>query len=143
MKLGNFKKMTEILELMASAELTFLKPSFDVSCKKLQKISCKTFIEKPIFLFCFLKFVNSTTCSPRLSEETDFHSQYGPDSLVFRFLKILVFQNTYFLFKLMFRATDLQQKLKYAMLQKALFCTLASGTNLEVHTVTISVGHYL
>ena len=30
MKLGNFKKMTEILELMASAELTFLKPSFDV-----------------------------------------------------------------------------------------------------------------
>ena len=29
MKLGNFKKMTEILELMASAGLISLKPSFD------------------------------------------------------------------------------------------------------------------
>ena len=46
MKLGNFKKMTEILELMASAELTFLKPSFDVFGKKLQKINCKTFHRK-------------------------------------------------------------------------------------------------
>ena len=49
MKLGNFKKMTEILELMASAELTFLKPSFDVFGKKLQKINCKTFHRKTPF----------------------------------------------------------------------------------------------
>ena len=35
---------------------------------------------------------------------------------------ILVFQNTYFLSKLTFTATDLQQKPKFDIFQKALFC---------------------
>ena len=46
------------------------------------------------------------------------------------FLKILVFQKTPLLLKLIFRATELQLTSKFVTFQKALFCSLVSSTNL-------------
>ena len=90
-----------------------------------------------------LNFMNlSTALGPILSEETDFHFYFGPDLLILYFLKILVFQKTHSLFKLIFRAMQLQRP-KHNILQKTLFCTLASSTKLVLNAVPIAAGQYL
>ena len=48
-KLWNFKKIPEILGLMASTQPSILMPNFDVFGKQLQKINCKTFHRKTYF----------------------------------------------------------------------------------------------
>ena len=48
-KLWNFKKIPEILGLMASTQPSTLMPNFDVFGKQLQKINCKTFHRKTYF----------------------------------------------------------------------------------------------
>ena len=100
----------------------------------------KHFIEKPI-LFDFVNL--STTFCSRLSEETDFHSQLSPDPPDFTFSEDFRILKTHSLFKLIFRATQLQQRRKYDIFQKALFCTLASSTNAELNVVPIVAGQYL
>ena len=93
---------------MASTQPSTQKPNFD--SKKSQKTSCKTFHKKPTLL----NFVNlPTTFPPRLSEETKFHFYLGPDPLILNFLKILVFEKTHLLFKLIFKLTQLQKIPEY------------------------------
>ena len=86
----------------------------------------------------------STILGLILFEETDFHFYFGPDLLIlFFFLKILVFQKTHSLFKLIFRAMELQQT-THNIFQKALFCTLASSRKLVLNAVLIAAaGQYL
>ena len=85
----------------------------------------------------------STILGLILFEEIDFHFYFGPDLSILFFLKILVFQKTYSLFKLIFRAMELQQP-KHNIFQKALFCTLASSRKLVLNAVLIAAaGQYL
>lgn len=44
--------------------------------------------------------------------------------------------------KLIFRATELSEKLKFDISQKVLFCTLASSSNLVLNIVEIATGKY-
>ena len=68
----------------------------------------------------------------------------GPNPLKIHFLLLLVFQKTKLLLKLVFRATEFQQRLKSDVFQKALFCTLVSGTQLVVvYAVPIAAVQYL
>ena len=59
------------------------------------------------------------------------------------FLRILVFQKTHSLLRLIFRATGLRQKFKFDTFQKGLYNTLASSTNLVLKVVPIVTGVYL
>lgn len=44
--------------------------------------------------------------------------------------------------KLIFRATELSENLKFDISQKVLFCTLASSSNLVLNIVEIATGKY-
>ena len=63
-----------------------------------------------------------------------------PDLLIINFLNIIGFKRTHQLFNLIFMITHLQQRPKYDIFQKALFCTLASNTNLFLNFVRIRRG---
>ena len=85
-----------------------------LSVKNYKKTPAKHSIRNSISL----NFMNlSTALGPILSAETDFHFYFGPDLLILYFPKILVFQKTRPLFKLIFRAMQLQ-RLKHNILQK-------------------------
>ena len=108
--------------------------------KNCKKSAVKHSIEKPILL----NFVNlSPTFCPRLSEETNLHLWLGPDPLILHFLKFLVFEKSHSLFKLIFKATQLQKIPEYDIFQKTLFCTLASSMNLGLNAVPVAAGQYL
>ena len=108
--------------------------------KNYKKSAVTHSIEKPVLL----NFVNlSSIFCPRLSEETDFHFQLGPDPLILQFLKILVFENAHSLFKLIFKANQLQKVPEYDILQKTLFWTLSSSMNLGLNAVPVIAGQYL
>ena len=85
----------------------------------------------------------STNICPRLSEETDFRFYLGPDPLILYFLKILVFEKTHSLFKLIFKATQWQKIPEYGIFQKALFYILASDMNLGWNAVPVAAEQYL
>ena len=92
---------------MTSSQPSPQKSIFDVFGKNFQKISGKTFIEKSILL----KFVNLSPIffCPVFSEETYFQFYLGPDHFILHFLKILVFEKAHLLFKLILKATQLQE----------------------------------
>ena len=52
-------------------------------------------------------------------------------------------QNTHSLLKLILRATELWQRPKLDLFQKALFWTLVSSTNLVLKAVPIAAGQFL
>ena len=139
-KLGNFKKIPEMLGFDGKYPAVQPKAKFWRFLVKYRKKSAvKNSIEKPILL----NFVNlSPTFCPRLSEET-FSFQLSPDSLILYFLNILVFEKPQSLFKLIFKATQLQKITEYDIFQKILFCTLASNMNLGLNTVPVVAGQYL
>ena len=85
----------------------------------------------------------SSTFYPRLSEETHFHFLLGPDPLVLHFLKILVFEKAHSLFKLSFKANQLQKTPEFDIFQKTLFCNLVSNMNLGLNAVPVAAGQYL
>ena len=86
-KLGNFKKVPEILRFNDNYPTGHLKVKFEhFLVKSWKKLALKHSIEKTILL----NFVNlSTTFCPRLSEETDFHFWLIPGPLILDFLMIL------------------------------------------------------
>ena len=47
------------------------------------------------------------------------------------------------LFKHIFRAQELPETLNFDIFQEALFCNLASGTNLVLKVIPIEAGQYL
>ena len=97
-------------------------------------------MEEPILL----NFLNLfTSFCPALFEKTAFHFSLGLGPFILHFLKILLFQKSHSLFKLTFRATQLQQRPMYDILPKALFCILMSSTNLELNALPIAAGQYL
>ena len=108
---------------------------------KNRKISAvKHSIEKPTLL----NFVNlSPTFCPRLSEEAKWHSWLGPYPLIIHFLKFLIFGKSHSLFKLIFKATQLQKKPEYDIFQKTLFFTLLSSMNLGLNPVSFAARQYL
>ena len=120
---------------MASTQPAAQIPTFSV--KNSKKSAVKHSIEKPILLnFVYL----STIFYPRLSEEIEFHFKLGPDPLILHFLKNLEFQKTHLPFKVIFRATQLQQRPKCGIFQKALLFTLVSITNSGLNAVPIAAG---
>ena len=62
---------------------------------------------------------------PAVKHSTEKPIKLGPGLLIFYFLQILVFQKSHSLFKFMFRATHMQQRPKYDIIQKTLFCALS------------------
>ena len=92
--------------------------------------NCKKSAVKHSILFTFVNL--SPNFCPRLSEETDFHFQLGPNLLILHFLKILylVSEKAHLLLKLSFKATQLQKMPECDIFQRALFCILASSMNL-------------
>ena len=59
------------------------------------------------------------------------------------FLKILIFETAHSLFKLIFKATQLEKVPEYEIFQKTLFCTLASSMTLRLNAVPVAAGQYL
>ena len=59
------------------------------------------------------------------------------------FLKILIFEIAHSLFKLIFKATQLEKVPEYEICQKTLFCTLASSMTLRLNAVPVAAGQYL
>ena len=91
---------------MGSTHATIRNTNFDLFVRSKKKSAVKHSIEKSILL----NFLNlSTTFYPIFSEDSDFHFQLSPNSLNLHSLKILVCQKIHFLFKLIFRAIQLQQ----------------------------------
>ena len=91
------RKSLKYLGFMVSTQPTTQKPNFEVFfSEKLQKLSCKIFHRKTFCKDCLKKqiFISNPVQIPWF----------------YVFLKILVFQKTHLLFKLIFRATQLQQR---------------------------------
>ena len=64
--------------------------------------------------------------------------------IIIIFLKILVFQKSPSLHKLIFKATELQKIFEYDNFpKKKLFLNLALGINLGINAVPVSSGQYL
>ena len=63
--------------------------------------------------------------------------------LDFTFFVDLLFEKSHLLFKLIFRATQLQKKSEYDIFQKTLFCSLVSSLNLGLNAVPVATGQYL
>ena len=59
------------------------------------------------------------------------------------FLKILIFEIAHSLFKLIFKATQLEKVPEYEIFQKTLFCTLVSSMTLRLNAVPVAAGQYL
>lgn len=53
---------------------------------------------------------------------------------------ILMFEKTHFFLKLIFRATENQQRPKFDIFHKVLFFTLGSSANLVLNAVPIAAG---
>ena len=77
---------------------------------------------------------------PRLFEETHFHLTLDPDPLNLYSLQILVVRKTHLHLKLIFRATELQQRPEFDIFREELFCTLASSTNLVLTSFQLQRG---
>ena len=105
--------------------------------KNYKKSSVKHSIEKTILL----DFGNlSRIFFPRLFEETYFHLTLDPDPLNLYSLQILVVRKTHLHLKLIFRATELQQRPEFDIFREELFCTLASSTNLVLTSFQLQRG---
>ena len=103
-------------------------------------MAVKHSIEKPTLP----NFVNlSTTFCQRLSEEAKFHLKLSPDALILHFLKFLISEKSYLIFKFIFKATQLQKIPEYDIFQEALFFTLPSSMNLRISTIPVAAGQYL
>ena len=59
------------------------------------------------------------------------------------YLKSLEFENAHSLFKLIFKATQLQKISEYDIFRKTLFCPLASSMNLGLNALPVAAGKYL
>ena len=116
------------------------KPNFDVSCQKIAKVSCKTFHRKT-YLTKFFDFVYNLLL--KLSDETDFYFEIGSDPLILHFLTTLEFQKTYWLFHLIFRDIQLQQRPKYDIFQKVIFCTVCVKYKFETKRCSSCTVQYL
>ena len=115
-------KPLKCLDLIASTQPSTQKSNFDIFWSKLTKKSpVKHSIEKPSFLN--FESLSPTLCT-RLSEETYFHFWLSPDPFILHFLKILVFEKTHLLFKLIFKATELQKNAAIRCLSKNYFALL-------------------
>ena len=112
---------------------------FTFFSEKLQKVSCKNLIQKAIF-FNFLNI--SPLFCPRLSQETNFHFKLLLHSLIVLNLKILVFEKSHSLFKLIFKATQLREIPEYDIFRKILHCFLALSINLGLNVVPVAAGQY-
>ena len=121
-KLGNFKKTLEILGFDCKYPAIHPKAKFwHFLVKTYKKSSVKHSIEKP----SFLNFENlSPTLCTRLSEETYIHFWLSPGTFILHFLMILVFEKAHSLFKLIFKATELQKNAAIQCLSKNYFALL-------------------
>ena len=119
-KLGNFKKLSKMLRFVSNYTAVHPKvKSWPFLVKNREKSAVKYSIEKPILL----DFVNlsPTSCS-RLSEETGFHFELGPDPMILQFLEILLIEISYSLLKLIFKLNQLQKIPEYGISPKTVFC---------------------
>ena len=76
----------------------------------------------------------SPTICRRLFEEI------GPGPLILHFRKILIFDKTHSLSKVIFQAMQLEKVLEHGTFQKTQFCTLMSNINLELNAVPVAAG---
>ena len=107
--------------------------------KNCEKSAVKHSIKKP----SLLNFENfSPIFCPKLSKEADFYFELGPDPITLYFLKILVFEKTHSLFKLIFKEIQLQKCLNMISFKK-LFCTLGSSMHFGQNVVPVATGDYL
>ena len=111
-----------------------------VLVKDWKKSAAKHSIEKAILL----NFVNLyLTFCPRLSEETDFYFWLGLSPLIWYLLLILLFEKTHLVFKLIFKATQLQKVPEYDIFPEILFNTLVSSMNLGLKPVLVAAAQCL
>ena len=110
-----------------------------VMLKKCKKSAVKPSKET----FVLLNFVNiSTILCPLLSEKTYFIFLTQPRPHWMSILQILVFYKSDSLLKLIFRATDLQQRPIFDILEKPRNYTLASSWNFVLKIVPSRAGQY-
>ena len=134
MKLGNFKKLSKMLRFLGNYTAVHPKAkSWSFLVKNCEKSAVKDSIEKPILL----DFVNmSPTFCLRLSEETDFHFELGPDPMISQFLKILLIEKSHSLLKLIFKLNQLQKIPEYGISPKTVFCIYKNSImNLRLNIV--------
>ena len=115
-KLGNFKNIPEMLGFDGKYPAVYPKVKF--------WICLQSFVQD-----CLRKqiFISNSVQVP----------------LVLYFLKILVFEKAHLLFKLIFKATQLENVPEYDTFQKTVFCTLVSNMNLGLNAVPVAAGKYL
>ena len=58
-------------------------------------------------------------------------------------MNFFIFEIAHSLFKLIFKATQLEKVPEYEIFQKTLFCTLASSMTLRLNAVPVAAGQYL
>ena len=94
-----------------------------------------------IFASFFLN-LNGSTCQTRKKlVKSSFRSREY--FFFLHFLKILIFEIAHSLFKLIFKATQLEKVPEYEIFQKTLFCTLVSSMTLRLNAVPVAAGQYL
>ena len=114
-----------------------------------QKLKKQSVVKHSIGKPFSLNFVNLLpTFCPILFKETDRYFELDLDTLIIFyfnlfFLKILVFQKSPSLLKLIFKATQLQKIPEYDNFPKKVFCNLALGMNLGINAVPVWSGKYL
>ena len=134
---------------MTSTRTATQKANSDNCARKLRKIICKAFHSKAYFTqFCVVKpillsFVYLSTifylalciCLQYFVKDSlkkhIFISNTVQTPWNLYFLLILVFQETHLLLKLIFRATEMRQRPKFDLYQKAPFCTFVPSINLR------------
>ena len=125
---------------MASTQPSTQKVNLKIFGKKLQKINCETFHRKTYFAW-FCEFVSNLLSKIVWGNRSLFLTRYRLLDLTFS--EDFSIRKAHSLFKLIFKASQLQKTPEYDIFQKAILCTLSSTMNLGLNTVPVAAGKYL
>ena len=125
---------------MTSTQPSTQKLNLKIFGKKLQKINCETFHRKTYFAW-FCEFVSNLLSKIVWGNRSLFLTRSRLLDLTFS--EDFSIWKAHSLFKLIFKASQLQKIPEYDIFQKAILCTLASTMNLGLNAVPVAAGKYL
>lgn len=136
----NRKTFPEMIELDREYPAVHPKGKLDICPRKLQKIGSRIYNRKTYFtLYC--EFLYNLFSVMFWGNTISFLAQLTPFDYIFSI--DFSISKTHLLNKLLFEAIELQQRPKWDMFQKALFCTLALQKNLLLNAISIAAQKYL